>query len=100
MISKIVAPILALFLFASICLAADKPLTDDIIHDNVIVKLAGDPIVKGGALTVEVKDGVVTLSGPVENEKQKDRAAKIIKKVRGVKQVVNNIAIQDRKTGK
>jgi hyperosmotically inducible protein len=100
MISKMVAPILAFFLLASLCFAADKPVTDDMIHDNVIVKLAGDVIVKGGALTVEVKDGVVTLSGPVENEKQKSRATVIVKKVKGVKQVVNNIQIQDRKTGK
>lgn len=100
MISKIVAPLLALLLLASLCFAADKPVTDDVIHDNVMVKLAGDVVVKGGALTVDVKNGVVTLSGPVENEKQKDRAAKIVKKVKGVKQVVNNIAIQDRKTGK
>ena len=33
-----------------VCLAADKPVTDDTITDQVRLKLAGDPEVKGGAL--------------------------------------------------
>ena len=78
-------------------MASDKVLTDDVIHDNVIIKLASDQIVKGGALTVDVKAGVVTLTGQVENSKQKDRATKITKSVKGVKQVVNNINLKDNK---
>jgi len=102
MISKFFASLLALFLFAGICLnAADKkPITDDAIYDNVINKLASDPIVKGGALKVDVKNGVVTLSGPVATERQKDKATKVTKKVKGVKEVVNNISIQERPSGK
>jgi hyperosmotically inducible protein len=67
------------------------------IHDNVIIKLASDQIVKGGALTVDVKLGIVTLSGQVENSKQKDRAAKITRSVKGVKQVVNKINLKESK---
>ena len=47
-------------------------------------------------VTVEVKDGVVTLSGPVESKPQKDKAEHIAKKVKGVKKVVNNIEIKSR----
>jgi hyperosmotically inducible periplasmic protein len=86
-------------LAACACMAADKPVTDNAINDNVRVKLAADQVVKGGGLKVEVKDGVVTLSGSVEHEKQKNKASKLAKKVKGVKQVVNNITIQ-RQTGK
>jgi hyperosmotically inducible protein len=82
---------------AGLCLAADKPLTDDMITDNVRIKLAGDQLVKGGALGVDVKAGVVTLSGTVENSKQKDRAAKLTKGVKGVKQVINNINLKETK---
>jgi hyperosmotically inducible periplasmic protein len=94
---KIVAA-LVIFLFgAAICLAADKPVTDDVIHDNVLIKLANDQIVKGGALSADVKNGVVTLTGQVENVKQKDRATKLAKQVKGVKQVINNINLKESK---
>jgi hyperosmotically inducible protein len=88
---------MALFLMTGVCLAADKkPLTDDLISDNVRIKLAGDAVVKGGALEAVTKDGVVTLTGTVETQEQKDKATKVAKKVKGVKQVVNNITLKDR----
>lgn len=97
MTPKIVAVLVILLLAAGVCFAADKVLTDDMIHDNVIIKLASDQVVKGGALTVDVKAGIVTLSGQVENSKQKDRAAKLTRSVKGVKQVVNNINLKESK---
>lgn len=97
MTPKIVAALVIFLLLAGVCFAADKVLTDDMIHDNVIIKLASDQIVKGGALTVDVKQGIVTLSGQVENSKQKDRAAKITRSVKGVKQVVNKINLKESK---
>jgi len=66
-------------------------LNDDAIVDQVRIKLADDPIVKGGALSVECKNGVVTLTGAVETEKVKERAERLAKKVKGVKAVVNKI---------
>ncbi|MBZ5725803.1 MAG: BON domain-containing protein [Acidobacteriia bacterium] len=85
---------MALVLLAAVCLAADKPVSDDYITDMVRIKLASDQVVKGGGLKVEVKDGVVTLSGVVDQSNQKDKAAKIARKVKGVKQVINNIEIK------
>ena len=80
-------------LLAGLVLAADKPASDDVIVDQVRVKLASDPVVKGGGLGVDCKTGVVTLTGVVANPKQKDRAAKVAAKVKGVKQVVNSITV-------
>jgi hyperosmotically inducible protein len=97
MTPKIVAALVIFLLMAGVCVASDKALTDDIIHDNVMIKLASDQVVKGGALTVDVKQGIVTLTGQVENSKQKDRATKLTKSVKGVKQVVNNINLKDNK---
>jgi hyperosmotically inducible protein len=87
-------------LFMGICFAAAKPITDDGIVDQVRIKLSGDAIAKGAGFTVDCKDGVVTLSGVAENERQRDRAATVAKKVKGVKKVVNNLAVGDRKPGK
>jgi hyperosmotically inducible protein len=96
MIPKTCASLLVFFLLAGLCLAADKPVSDDAIYDNVRIKLASDIDVKGGALKVDVKQGVVTLGGVVESQMQKDKATRIAKKVKGVKQVVNQIEIKKR----
>ena len=93
MISKLFAALLALCLLASLVLAADKSVSDDTLYDQVRIKLAGDAEVKGGALKVDVKQGVVTLEGAVETQRQKDKAARLAKKVKGVKQVVNNLQV-------
>ena len=90
---KLLAFLLMTCLLAGLVLAADKPASDDVIVDQVRVKLAADAVVKGGGLGVDCKAGVVTLTGVVANPKQKDRAAKVAGKVKGVKQVVNNITI-------
>ena len=87
-----VAVVMAVVLAGS-CLA-QKQVTDVAIADEVRVKLAADSIVNGGALAVDVKSGVVTLSGLVPTQTIKQRAGKLAKSVKGVKQVVNNITIQ------
>jgi osmotically-inducible protein OsmY len=85
---------MALILLVSACLAADKPVSDDAIYDKVRISLASDIDVKGGNLKVDVKDGVVTLAGNVENQGQKDKAGHIAKKVKGVKKVINDIEVK------
>ena len=97
---RLFAVLMALLLVAGVCLGADKPVTDDSISDYVRLKLAGDPDVKGGALAVDVKNGVVTIGGIVETQRQKDKASKLARKVKGVKQVVNNITLKERTGGK
>jgi hyperosmotically inducible periplasmic protein len=94
MISKLCAVLVLLCLGAAVCLAADKPVSDDLIVDHVRIKLSGDAEVKGGALVVDSKQGVVTLTGVVETSRQKDKATKLAKKIKGVRQVINNIEIK------
>ena len=71
----------------------DKEVSDDALHDMVMRKLANDADVKGGALDIDVKDGVVTLRGKLETEKQIQKAEKLAKKVPGVKKVANQITL-------
>lgn len=71
-----------------------KDTSDDGIYDTVRRRLASDPTVKGGGLEVDVKQGVVTLRGSVELDKQKVRAEKLTRKVPGVKQVVNELQVR------
>jgi hyperosmotically inducible protein len=88
----ILSVILSLALFGS-ALAAEKLTSDDAIYDYVRRKLASDQVVKGGGLQVDVHQGVVTLRGAVEEQKQKERAAKLAKKVAGVKSVDNQLTV-------
>lgn len=102
MTTKIALLLIALVLFQSVAIAAKKPaqITDDTITDQVRLKLTSDPDVKGGALQVDVKGGVVTLSGGVELPKQRDKAEKLAHKVKGVTSVVNKIEVKARVPGK
>ena len=72
-------------------LLAAGPPTDDEVYDNVRINLANDRDVKGGAIEVVVTKGVVELRGLVKTEKQRVKAEKIAKKVKGVQKVVNNL---------
>jgi osmotically-inducible protein OsmY len=66
---------------------------DGRISDQVRMRLATDPDVKGGALDVVVNDGQVTLRGRVDTEKGKKKAEKLAKKVKGVKSIDNELVV-------
>ena len=82
----------ALFLLLLVPAFADQK-KDDEIYDKVKLRLAGDPEVKGGALEVAVKDGVVTIKGIVRTDKAKSKADKVVGKVKGVTKVVNELKV-------
>ena len=84
---------LVLVLALVIPLFAQGTPSDDKIYDAVRSRLANDVDVKGGGLDVAVKDGAVTLNGTVHDQKAKDKAEKITKKVKGVVSVTNQLKI-------
>ena len=90
---KLLALLLTLSFLAGLVLAADKPVSDDWIADHVKTALNQDAVVGAGGLDVDCKAGVVTINGKLPTQKQKDRAARVAHKVKGVKQVVNNITV-------
>lgn len=73
--------------------AFQTPNPDDRISDQVRMRLATDADVKGGALDVAVKDGVVVIKGRVDTDKGKSKATKLAKKVKGVKSVDNQLVV-------
>ena len=92
---KLKRPLQTVVLFLTLLVPAfaAKPVSDDYLTDEIRSKLATDQVVKGGAIDVEVHDGAVVLRGKVEEEKQKDKAEKVTKKVNGVKSVKNEIVL-------
>lgn len=73
--------------------AQKKQVTDDTVRDQVMVKLANDPDIGGMPIDVEVHQGVATLKGKVRSDKQKSKAEKLAKKVKGVSSVTNQLVI-------
>ena len=93
--TKIATALLACFLMSAIAIAKDPPVVnDDTISDQIRINLASDKVVGVLPFDVKVKDGVVTLSGQADQGNQRARAEKLAKKVKGVKQVVNNITLK------
>ncbi len=72
---------------------AQNTSADDRIYDTVRQRLANDPDVKGADLEVSVKNGVVTIKGTVNDERAREKAEKITKKVKGVTRVENQLKV-------
>jgi len=85
--------IVGALLLGALAAAAQQVNPDDEIYDQVRRRLANDPDVKGAAIEVEVRDGVVTLRGKVREEKHRLKAERITRRVKGVKKVVNELRL-------
>jgi osmotically-inducible protein OsmY len=83
-----------LLIFALVVpLFAQGTPADNKIYDQVRQKLANDPDVRGAGLDVAVKNGEVTLTGTVHDERAREKAEKITKKVKGVTSVINQLKL-------
>jgi osmotically-inducible protein OsmY len=67
--------------------------TDAGITTNVKTKLAADDTVKAYQVDVDTRNGVVTLSGAVENTAAKDQAIRIARETDGVRDVIDQIRV-------
>lgn len=84
---------IAVLLSSNVIFAQKPTSSDDRIFDQVRMKLATDPDVKGGADEVSVSGGVVTIKGRVDTDRGKQKATKLAKKVKGVKDVDNQLIV-------
>jgi hyperosmotically inducible protein len=67
---------------------------DAAITGKVKTKLLADPDVKGLAIDVDTKDGVVTLNGSADKAGNVDKAVTIAKNTDGVKSVDNKLTVK------
>ena len=70
-----------------------KVAPDSEVTSEVQSKLSADSGLQGKQLTVQTTGGIVTLSGTVENDAQRNAASRYASMVPGVKQVVNNLQV-------
>jgi osmotically-inducible protein OsmY len=93
MLPRLIALLLLVTLAVPMLVAQKPPVSDDAISDNVRQRLASDADVRGAALDVTVKDGIVTIKGRVHTEKGRKKATEITKKVKGVVNVDNQLKL-------
>jgi len=74
--------------------AAVRELTDANIMESVEKELIMDPAVILNNIDVAVNQGIVTLTGAVDNILARERATRVAETVRGVRAVVNRIDVE------
>jgi osmotically-inducible protein OsmY len=68
--------------------------SDDRVREEVSDALEQDHWIDASEIEVDVKDGIVTLSGHVDSRKMKRLAEDCVSDLRGVKDVINTIQVQ------
>ncbi len=71
-----------------------QTMDDAAITAAVKSKLMVDSVVGGLKIDVDTRDGVVSLSGPVKSQTEKDTAVRIARGTDGVKDVQDNLVVQ------
>jgi hypothetical protein len=84
---------LIVLLTLSVAVGCSKAPTDAQIASDIQNKLNTDSGLQGKQLAVQAANGSVTLSGQVDNDAQRDAAARYASSEPGVKQVVNNLQV-------
>ena len=83
----------------SLCACNSQALDDAAITAKVKAKLAADSQTSAIKIGVETQDSVVTLTGTVPTEQEKDKAKELAEGEPGVKRVVNNINVDPNSIG-
>ena len=86
-------PIILLITVLGLTAACNRALSDSEISSQLQNKLGTDSGLQGKDLSVQAANGTVTLSGNVDNDAQRDAAARYAAAIPGVKQVVNNLQV-------
>jgi hyperosmotically inducible protein len=68
-------------------------IDDGVLTSSVKTQLASDKLVTLSRVGVETNNGVVYLTGEVETGEQRSHIGSVASRVKGVKQVVNNLQV-------
>jgi hypothetical protein len=84
---------IVLLLVLGLAVGCAKAPNDAQISSDVQSKISSDSGLQGKQIGVQSDKGVVTLSGSVDNDAQREAAARYASSENGVKQVVNNLTV-------
>jgi hypothetical protein len=84
---------MALLAVLMVSVGCTKAPNDAQLTSNIQNKLVADSGLQGKQLGVKAEDGMVTLTGTVDNDAQREAAARYAASEPGVKQVINNLQV-------
>lgn len=84
---------LVFLLALGLTVACNKAPNDAQVSKDIQTKLGTDSGLAGKQINVQAENGTVTLSGAVDNDAQRDAAARYASSEAGVRQVVNNLQV-------
>ena len=67
--------------------------SNDVLSKEVVEGLKWEPLLNSNKIEVSVRDGIVTLSGTVDNYNNKKQAEYTVKHISGVKSVIDNVEV-------
>ena len=93
--AKVSAYVTAVVLLTTLTVAVgcSRAPNDAQLTSAIQTKLNSDSGLQGKQLAVQAANGTVMLSGTVDNENQREAAARYASSVEGVKQVINNLQV-------
>src|SRR5689334_21548848 len=91
--AKLSLSMAALLVALGLTVACSKAPNDAQITSDVQNKLNTDSGLQGKQLGVQAANGIVTLSGSVDNDAEREAAARYASSAEGVRQVVNNLQV-------
>lgn len=69
-------------------------LSDPGIAARLKAELKGRPHLDISAIAIDVHSGIVTLSGIVESDEQRGELVRVIRRVKGVRQMILNLVVR------
>jgi hyperosmotically inducible protein len=72
---------------------ARETLEDGALTAKIKSKMALDDTIKASGINVDTTDQVVTLTGGVDNEAQRQRAVQLARETNGVRNVVDRLTV-------
>src|SRR5215469_2086334 len=88
-----ISRLLVLLMILGLGAACTKAPNDAQITSDIQSRLAADSGLNGKQISVQSDHGSVTLGGTVDNQAQRDAAARYAASAAGVKQVINNLQV-------
>lgn len=77
----------------------DYRRSDDRVREEICDCMTDDPMLDASEISVQVSEGVVTLSGMVSSREQKRRAEDVAERISGVKDVTNQLRVSREANG-
>jgi hyperosmotically inducible protein len=97
-IEKLLAVVALIFMLGGCQAMTGRTAGQNVDDSNttaaVKARLAQDKVSTLTRIDVDTNDGVVALNGTVESADQRARAEQLVRDVRGVKRVINNLQVQ------